>query len=32
MVAALRSVLDARDAARAARFVRAMFWYWASGG
>lgn len=32
MVAALRSVLDARDAARAARFVRAMFWYWGIRG
>ncbi|MCT4353801.1 winged helix-turn-helix domain-containing protein [Streptomyces sp. Je 1-79] len=32
MVAALRSVLDARDAARASRFVRAMFWYWGIRG
>ncbi|MEU9703361.1 BTAD domain-containing putative transcriptional regulator [Streptomyces sp. NPDC047981] len=32
MVAALRSVLDARDAPRAARFVRAMFWYWGIRG
>ncbi|MFE5629739.1 BTAD domain-containing putative transcriptional regulator [Streptomyces sp. NPDC056543] len=32
MVAALRSVLDARDAAKAARFVRAMFWYWGIRG
>ncbi|MEU6880985.1 BTAD domain-containing putative transcriptional regulator [Streptomyces sp. NPDC046712] len=32
MVAALRSVLDARDAPRASRFVRAMFWYWGIRG
>ncbi|MEU6949353.1 BTAD domain-containing putative transcriptional regulator [Streptomyces sp. NPDC046316] len=32
MVVALRSVLDARDAPRAARFVRAMFWYWGIRG
>ncbi|MEU4269781.1 BTAD domain-containing putative transcriptional regulator [Streptomyces sp. NPDC026092] len=32
MVAALRAVLDTRDAARAARFVRALFWYWGIRG
>ncbi|MFD3945379.1 BTAD domain-containing putative transcriptional regulator [Streptomyces sp. NPDC058579] len=32
MAAALRSVLDARDAARSARFVRALFWYWGIRG
>ncbi|MGW2015072.1 BTAD domain-containing putative transcriptional regulator [Streptomyces sp. NPDC001927] len=32
MAAALRSVLDTRDAARAARFVRALFWYWGIRG
>ncbi|MFD7320412.1 BTAD domain-containing putative transcriptional regulator [Streptomyces sp. NPDC059875] len=32
MVAGLRSVLDARDAPRASRFVRAMFWYWGIRG
>ncbi|MFD9036145.1 BTAD domain-containing putative transcriptional regulator [Streptomyces sp. NPDC059567] len=32
MVAALRSMLDARDAPMASRFVRAMFWYWGIRG
>ncbi|MFE5485826.1 BTAD domain-containing putative transcriptional regulator [Streptomyces sp. NPDC056527] len=32
MVAALRSMVDARDASMASRFVRAMFWYWGIRG
>jgi predicted ATPase/DNA-binding SARP family transcriptional activator len=32
LVAALRATLDARDAARAYRFVKALFWYWANRG
>ncbi|MFF8279141.1 BTAD domain-containing putative transcriptional regulator [Streptomyces lateritius] len=32
MVCALRTVLDAGDATRAARFVRGMFWYWGIRG
>ncbi|GAA4247252.1 BTAD domain-containing putative transcriptional regulator [Dactylosporangium darangshiense] len=32
LVAALRSTLAARDAPRAYRFVRALFWYWANRG
>ncbi|WP_203934664.1 BTAD domain-containing putative transcriptional regulator [Virgisporangium ochraceum] len=32
LVAALRVTLDARDAATAYRFVKALFWYWANRG
>ncbi|MFI6503855.1 BTAD domain-containing putative transcriptional regulator [Nonomuraea typhae] len=32
LVAALRAVLDAGDATAAARFVRALFWYWGIRG